>query len=277
MAKHAGLDAVALGFAMMHVEVFGKTNRYLAHTIMQGRMQKEVTNLRSQIATLTESAATLTGMVQALANAPQSARNERFGSPSSNDKTGWSASPALVVCCQFLSVTVKWKSETFYTFQPVMNTIALEVVMSPALSAYTAIQNKVEGVLPNLLFNGIKLKVAQRGVGFTSKHLPAQHEGVNDVFATRKYYSAIKYCGKHAREKLHIMVATQCGTVGTNCHIIFDEDCQHFNGKNYFPALKARKVNFNLPLEEAVLACVALVAAQAAAQAQNALNPTGQV
>ncbi|EGG04744.1 uncharacterized protein MELLADRAFT_88474 [Melampsora larici-populina 98AG31] len=120
-------------------------------------------------------------------------------------------------------------------------------MLVPSSFAYTAIKNRAEGTLPNSLFNVIKLTVAKESTSFQAKHLPAVHQGVEEASQTRRYYSAIKECAKHAREKVHIKqllegihdqktgeevaeavptirsmvqrIAVRCGTVGLNLHI----------------------------------------------------------
>ncbi|EGG11188.1 uncharacterized protein MELLADRAFT_92349 [Melampsora larici-populina 98AG31] len=316
MAKVAGLDSASQVFAMQHAEVFGKTNRHLSQAVKQGQILMEVSNLRSQVANLTEQIAAVTELVEALVNAPSAAAIEPATSDtSSQDASAWSASPQLL------------------------------------LSAYTALKNPLEGCLQHSLFNVIRLTIAKEGLGFTSKHLPAQHQGVEEASATKRYYSAIKDSAKHAREKVHIVVCVfvVCllvyqinqsnvflqvlvgihdpktgeavdlavpnirslvqrrreaarivlkGGKGSESiwgcvykqlanlrlrndekytiafyRIIFDEDCQYFDGTTYFQDLKERKINLDLPSEEAVMARVA----HNAAQAQSAPQPNNVV
>ncbi|EGF99722.1 uncharacterized protein MELLADRAFT_94155 [Melampsora larici-populina 98AG31] len=136
MSKQAGLDSVTHAFAMQHAEVFGETNCRLSQVIVQGRLLMDVTNLRSQVTTLTEQMATVTEILRGLAEAPASAAIERPASRGSSEETGWVASAHLY---------------------DVMNPLALSLLISPQLTAYTAVKNRQEGILPNSLFNVIKV------------------------------------------------------------------------------------------------------------------------
>ncbi|KAH9809446.1 hypothetical protein DFH28DRAFT_989333 [Melampsora americana] len=125
-----------------------------------------------------------------------------------------------------------------------MNPLALRLMESPELQAYTASSNPSEGYLPHSLFNTIKLNIAKEGPQFISKYLPPQHLGVEEASSTQKYYTAIRDCAKRAREKVHNVllagihvptkgdhivipvpnlvdlvqrVRVKCGSVGPNC------------------------------------------------------------
>ncbi|KAH9813295.1 hypothetical protein DFH28DRAFT_975361 [Melampsora americana] len=125
-----------------------------------------------------------------------------------------------------------------------MNPLALRLMESPELQAYTASSNPSEQYLPHSLFNTIKLNIAKEGPQFISKYLPPQHLGVEEASSTQKYYTAIRDCAKREREKVHKVllagihvptkgdhivipvpnlvdlvqrVRVKCGSVGPNC------------------------------------------------------------
>ncbi|EGF99724.1 uncharacterized protein MELLADRAFT_94157 [Melampsora larici-populina 98AG31] len=186
-SKDAGLDMVWHEHAKQQAEIFGDANRHIAQAIAQARIMMEVSALHTQISTLTEHIATMSQIVKVLAEAPASVPNKRTSTPTSDDEGEWAASPQLL---------------------DVMNPLALRLLMSPALDAYTALKNKQEGIIPTSLFNGIKLTIAKESAAFTAKHLPAVHQGVEEASAAKKYCSAIKDSAKHAREKLHNVILT---------------------------------------------------------------------
>ncbi|KAH9807093.1 hypothetical protein DFH28DRAFT_1153447 [Melampsora americana] len=229
MSDEAGLDPECHAIAMAQAQVYGDNNRYLAQAITHGRLLMAISDLHQQVKELATDVAALTQIVQAMPASPQSQRPNSTASQSTsvardpNKDEPWTASKKLL---------------------SIMNPLALKLLDSPQLQAYTALSNEEEGFLPQSLFNTIKLTIAKEGVEFTSQHLPEQHQGVEEASGTTKYYSAIKECGKRAREKIHNLLLTgihvpkkgenvgvpvphlmelvrrvriQCGTVGANC------------------------------------------------------------
>ncbi|KAH9813499.1 hypothetical protein DFH28DRAFT_864668, partial [Melampsora americana] len=226
MSDEAGLDPECHGIAMAQAQVYGENNRYLAQAVTQGRLLMEISNLQQQVKELATNLEAVTQLVQTIPASPQSQRPTSTAQQSvgvARNEEPWSASKKLLA---------------------IMNPLALKLLDSPQLQAYTALLNEEEGYLPQSLFNTIKLTIAKEGVEFTSQHLPEQHQGVDEASGTTKYYSAIKECGKRAREKVHNVllagihvpkkgekvgvpvphlmeivrrVRIQCGTVGANC------------------------------------------------------------
>ncbi|EGG03137.1 uncharacterized protein MELLADRAFT_90446 [Melampsora larici-populina 98AG31] len=213
LSLQAGLDPVSHVLAMKQAEVFGENNRHLGQAIMHGQIMMEVTKLQSQVASLAEQLATVTQIVKDLASAPASNTIEPNTTNHSDGEGQWDASPQLL---------------------DVMNLLALKLMASPQLSAYTTIKNQAEGALPNSLFN---LTIGRQPAGFLERHLSAVHQGVKEASAAKRYYSAIKEVAKHTREKVHVVtgeeveftvltirsmvqkVSVRCGTVGSNPHV----------------------------------------------------------
>ncbi|EGF97083.1 uncharacterized protein MELLADRAFT_88123 [Melampsora larici-populina 98AG31] len=248
MSEKVGLDTAGHAFALMQAELISDNNRHLGQAVMQGQIMMEVSHLRGQlaqmtdqlasvsnlhgqIANMTEQLATVAQIVEALASAPPQPPAQ---APSSMESTvvatsvvdaPWEPSPQLL---------------------DVMNPLALSLMNSPQLFSYTALKNKREGILPHSLFNVMKLTIAKESAAFIARNLPPVHQGVEEASAAKRYHSAIKDCGKHAREKVHIVlltgihdpkmgeevdepvphiksmvqqVAQRCGTVGVKCHM----------------------------------------------------------
>ncbi|KAH9810788.1 hypothetical protein DFH28DRAFT_1085294 [Melampsora americana] len=219
MSNEAGLDLDSHAFALMHAQVFGENNRHLSQKISQARLLMEVSALQQQIQPIKNHLATITNMVQTIVTNPQ---------PLSQPD-------------QSISVNQRQADEPWKASEKpldILNPLALRLMESPELQAYTTSLNGPEGYLPHSLFNTIKLNITKDGPPFTSKYLPPQH------LAPKKYYIAIRDCAKCAREKIHnvllagIHVPTKgdhtlipvpnlmdlvqqfrvkCGSVGPNC------------------------------------------------------------
>ncbi|EGG10650.1 uncharacterized protein MELLADRAFT_93661 [Melampsora larici-populina 98AG31] len=85
--------------------------------------------------------------------------------------------------------------------------LAYALVGEAGLEAYTAIQ--VDGnVLQRSLFNTIKQRVQAIGGQWVVQHLPPTIDGFQDVPAGKVYNKLVKDAGKHAREKMHLLVLT---------------------------------------------------------------------
>ncbi|KAH9808561.1 hypothetical protein DFH28DRAFT_1135359 [Melampsora americana] len=223
MSNEARLDLESHAIALMHAQVFGDNNRYLSQTISQARILMEVSALQNQLQSITNSIGTISEIVQAIAANPQlqSQPNLSVNHPQADEP--WKPSDKLL---------------------DIMNPLALRLMESPELQAYTALSNPSEGYLPHSLFNTIKLNIAKEGPQFISKYLPPQHLGVEEASSTQKYYTAIRDSAKRAREKVHNVllagihvptkgdhilipvpnlmdlvqrVRVKCGSVGPNC------------------------------------------------------------
>ncbi|KAH9815230.1 hypothetical protein DFH28DRAFT_1126613 [Melampsora americana] len=86
--------------------------------------------------------------------------------------------------------------------------IAVEIIPGPNLQAYTAVEDSAKKYLARSLFNIVKVRVATQDDAWKALHLPKKVRGVNDGDALRSYDSAIRDAGKHAREKLHLLLLT---------------------------------------------------------------------
>ncbi|EGG09223.1 uncharacterized protein MELLADRAFT_104476 [Melampsora larici-populina 98AG31] len=96
----------------------------------------------------------------------------------------------------------------YFTSKGLINPLALKLLFSPTIQSYTALENALEGYLPDSLFNTIKKTVAKEGAVFAAEHLPRQICGVEEAPDTQCYASALKKAGKQAREKLHNVVGS---------------------------------------------------------------------
>ncbi|KAH9817618.1 hypothetical protein DFH28DRAFT_962481 [Melampsora americana] len=355
MATECCLEGPFQTFAMGQAEVFGKNNCHLAQVTSISKLLMEVARVNGKIDTLTDQLATIARAVNGLAlpsALPRAATAGALsglepGCPSTpTPKKKWSASEKLI---------------------GLINPLALKLLFSPLLEAYTSVGNGPEGVLPNLLFNNIKRKVNKEGPAFTAEHLPPQILGVEEAADSQALASTIRDAGKHAREKLHNVlligihdpktkenvdcavpgiksmiqrVAVKCGLASVNTEvealwattdlptrarlaylrreaarlvikggkgcesiwavvdkrlaevrmkkdeayttafyqIIFDEDCNYFDGKLWFRDLKARipKVTLDMPSEAAVMARMARateIMSQPGSNQSTSLNP----
>ncbi|KAH9821037.1 hypothetical protein DFH28DRAFT_1120371 [Melampsora americana] len=327
MAEKWGLDGDYCAFAMGQAEVFGETNRHLAQATVQGLLLMQVSRLNGKIETLTDNLAQVTHKLQELTTPPAPAMpdSRQSNAAASNETTPireWAPGQVLL---------------------DVMNPLALKLLLSPQLSAYTATENKPEGFLVDSLFNTIKRTISKESPPFAALHLPPQYGGVETSADAQSYASAIRNSGKQAREKMHNVlllgihdpktrkdvdipvpsikdlvqrVAVKCGTAQNNAavnvvwnatnlltrgrisylrreaarlvkkggkgcesiwavvdkrlahvrqakdedyktafyQIIFDKDCQIFDGKAWFKDLKAANINLGLPSEERIRA-----------------------
>ncbi|EGG07813.1 uncharacterized protein MELLADRAFT_85415 [Melampsora larici-populina 98AG31] len=83
---------------------------------------------------------------------------------------------------------------------------AYESVHLPNISGYTAVEDPNGDLLVNSLFNTIKQRVKDIPGTWAAEQLPPVVNGLQDVAATQKYTTLVKDAGKHAREKLHLLV-----------------------------------------------------------------------
>ncbi|EGG03674.1 uncharacterized protein MELLADRAFT_90025 [Melampsora larici-populina 98AG31] len=84
--------------------------------------------------------------------------------------------------------------------------IAYELVALPTITAYTALETPAGDLIMNSLFNTIKKAVRDIPGTWAVDQLPPVVNGSQDVAATQKYATLVKDAGKHARERLHILV-----------------------------------------------------------------------
>ncbi|EGG02084.1 uncharacterized protein MELLADRAFT_91692 [Melampsora larici-populina 98AG31] len=195
LATRCGLEGPFHAYAIAQAEVFGENNQHLAQVTADSRLLMEIVHVNSKIDTLSEQMVTMTRAVMELASQPETERGSASGSATaivlgsaadkSTVKPQWKASPKLL---------------------GLINPLALKLLFSPVLEAYTAVENGSEGYLPNSLFNTMKKKVAKKGQVFAAEHLPRQVCGVEEAPDTQAYASALRLAGKHAREKLHNML-----------------------------------------------------------------------
>ncbi|KAH9822969.1 hypothetical protein DFH28DRAFT_1078134 [Melampsora americana] len=86
--------------------------------------------------------------------------------------------------------------------------LSVEIIPLPDLQSYTAVEDPAKNLIPRSLFNRVRVQVAKQNPAWKEEHLPVKIRGVNDGDAVRSYGSAIKTAGKHAREKLHLLLLT---------------------------------------------------------------------
>ncbi|EGG12266.1 uncharacterized protein MELLADRAFT_89238 [Melampsora larici-populina 98AG31] len=170
MATRAGLEGPFHSYAKDQAEVFGKNNRHLAQVTANSKLLMEILRVNSKIDTMSDQLATMTRAVMALASPPEPGQAPAPGSATARASE---SAPAET------TVRPKWCA-------------------SPKLIGYTAVENGLEGYLPNSLFN-----IAKEGAAFAAEHLPRQTCGVEEAPDTQAYCTALRLAAKHAREKLH--------------------------------------------------------------------------
>ncbi|EGG12873.1 uncharacterized protein MELLADRAFT_87195 [Melampsora larici-populina 98AG31] len=194
MSTRFGLEEPFQAFALYQAEVNGYDHRHLAQATANSKLLMELGRVNSKIDTLNGQLATITEAVIALTRAPLPAPGPGATGVVEHGPLGDSSGGG------------KWVASAKLT--GVINPLALKLLFSPLLEAYTAIETRAEGYLPNSLFNTIKKKVVKEGAAFAEEHLPVQVLGVEDASDTQAYTRALKGAGKQAREKLHNVVCS---------------------------------------------------------------------
>ncbi|EGG00629.1 uncharacterized protein MELLADRAFT_93136 [Melampsora larici-populina 98AG31] len=189
LADQCALDGDFRAYAMAQAEVFGETNRHLAVATTQSLLLKEVSILNGKIDALTNGLEALTTVVRDLGSTPAQVPPQQA-----------TAQPSATIT-NHPNPVIKWVASA--ELVDILNPLALKIMFSPQVTAYTAIENKQEGYLPHSLFNTIKQKVGKEGAVFAAKHLPPKHQGVESATDSANYTTAIRNAGKHAREKVH--------------------------------------------------------------------------
>ncbi|EGG07546.1 uncharacterized protein MELLADRAFT_85631 [Melampsora larici-populina 98AG31] len=165
MCKKAGLDTAGHDIALIHAEVFGNNNRHLGQAIMQAWIMMEVSKLREEVANVTVQVTNVTEQVTKVTEQLSTLTNVVEAMVLNPTPAPAAASPQLL---------------------DVLNPLALRLINSAQLSAYTAVKNKREGILPHSLVNIIKLTVAQEGPAFALRNLPAVHQEVEEASAAKR-------------------------------------------------------------------------------------------
>ncbi|EGG04850.1 uncharacterized protein MELLADRAFT_108135 [Melampsora larici-populina 98AG31] len=139
-------------------EVYGENNRHLAYATAHFKLLMEVVRANGKIDALSDQVAVLSRALLERAQTPGIVT----GTPSAVTPGTQPKLPARQ----------KWVASD--KLLGLINPLALKLLFSPLLDAYTAIENGPEGYLPNSLFSTIKKTVAKEGVAFAAEHLPIQ-------------------------------------------------------------------------------------------------------
>ncbi|EGF97557.1 uncharacterized protein MELLADRAFT_84864 [Melampsora larici-populina 98AG31] len=135
----------------------------------------------------------------------------------------WNYSPELKVLplppLSFLGV---FFAHSFFSsivcMQNRVDAFAYQSVALPNIAAYTRREGPNGAVLANSLFATIKREIRNIPGTWATEQLPPLVNGVADVGATQRYATLVKDAGKHARERMHLLVlhnikGTVAGTV----------------------------------------------------------------
>ncbi|EGG09965.1 uncharacterized protein MELLADRAFT_95193 [Melampsora larici-populina 98AG31] len=83
---------------------------------------------------------------------------------------------------------------------------AYDSVAQPNIAAYTARETPAGDIMANSLYNIIKQRIRNIPGDWATGQLPPVVNGVQSVAGTQKYNTLVKTAGKHAQERLHILV-----------------------------------------------------------------------
>ncbi|KAH9810697.1 hypothetical protein DFH28DRAFT_1131779 [Melampsora americana] len=223
-----GMDDKHGKFAIELAEVTGESHRHLAMcaivsrfsymiTSLEARLERMEDNMSSHFTTLSahmeEQLETLTGRLSSKITNLNANLNElreviESGNlPQSGGQSGTGLVPAETSATTQKTKRTKWEASK--ELKSHLNELAVLSIPASNIQAYTALEDGALKFLQRSLYNMIRGKV---GGGdndqWVAEQLPSKIRGVSDGEGLRNYATAIKDAGKHAREKLHLLLLT---------------------------------------------------------------------
>ncbi|KAH9824718.1 hypothetical protein DFH28DRAFT_1116848 [Melampsora americana] len=184
LASKSGIDTVHTRMARNQAEVVGEDHKHIAQATANARILFDIANLSNMVLQLTNKVEALASAVEDLQSRPQNI--DRHEMPGETWKP-WEPSSEL---------------------SDFLNTNTAKLVCSPTLDAYTALVEPCGKWLAYSLFNMVKQLASKQGTTWTTEHLPAVRNGVEDSTGANEFNKKLKTVCKHAREKLHLVLQT---------------------------------------------------------------------